>query len=141
MLALAAAVLLDRAERIQSLLVVIVGLTVVAAAIAAFGGLKDPGRRQESFLGEHNLATLSAFAIAFGLFALVTDGESSGGCRSWRGIFGAIGITLRRVVLGSARPLPRRRRGAARRALAHAGASACAAWRRCSSAPGSRPAR
>ena len=93
-LALAAAVLLDRAERMPSLLVVIVGLTVVAAAIAAFGGLKDPGRRQESFLGEHNLATLSAFAIAFGLFALVTGRRELGRLPLLAGIFGAIGITF-----------------------------------------------
>jgi hypothetical protein len=93
-LTLAAAVLIDRAARLAPLLVVITAMTVVAAAIAAFGGLKDPGRRQESFLGEHNLATLSAFALAFGLFVLVTRRRELGRVPLLAGVFGAVGITF-----------------------------------------------
>ena len=93
-LALAAAVLIDRAARLVPVIVVITVMTVAAAAIAAFGGLKDPGRRQESFLGEHNLATLSTFALAFGLVALVTGRRELGRLPLLAGVFGAVGITF-----------------------------------------------
>ena len=93
-LAFAAAVLLDRAARFEPLLVLLTAMTVVAASIAAFGGLKDPGRRQESFLGEHNLATLSGFAIAFGLFSLATGRRELGRLPLVALVFGAVGITF-----------------------------------------------
>ena len=93
-LALGAGVLLDRAARFEPLLVLLTAMTVVAASIAAFGGLKDPGRRQESFLGEHNLATLSGFAIAFGLFSLATGRRELGRLPLVALVFGAVGITF-----------------------------------------------
>jgi len=93
-LALAAGLLLDRAARFEPLLVLLTAMTVVAASIAAFGGLKDPGRRQESFLGEHNLATLSGFAIAFGLFSLATGRRELGRLPLVALVFGAVGITF-----------------------------------------------
>lgn len=93
-LAFAAGVLLDRASRFEPLLVLLTAMTVVAASIAAFGGLKDPGRRQESFLGEHNLATLAGFAIAFGLFWVVTGRRELGRVPLVALVFGAIGITF-----------------------------------------------
>jgi hypothetical protein len=93
-LALAAAVLINRPERLAPLIVVLVGMTVAASAQATIGGLNDPGRRQESFLGEHDLATLSTFALAIGLIALATGRRELGWIPLIGGIFGAAGVTF-----------------------------------------------
>jgi O-antigen ligase len=91
-LTLAAAVLIDRAERLAPLVVVLVGITVAASLVATVGGLNDPGRRQESFLGEHALATVSTFALAVGLVALVAGRGDLGRLPLIGGLFGAAGI-------------------------------------------------
>jgi hypothetical protein len=93
-LALAAAVLVDRAERMAPLVLVLIGMTVAASLQATIGGLNDPGRRQESFLGEHDLATLSTFALAIALIALVAGRSDLGWLPLVGGLFGAAGITF-----------------------------------------------
>jgi O-Antigen ligase len=68
-LALATAVLVDRRERLWLLVGTLLLVTVAAVGVAFVGFLQDPGGRQASFLGEHDLAALSSMSLGVGLAA------------------------------------------------------------------------
>jgi len=91
-LTLAAAVLVDRPERLNALMLVILAMVVAAAGIATIGGLHDPGRRQESFLGEHSLALVSTYALVLALVAIVGGRAGFGRLVIVAGVFGSAGI-------------------------------------------------
>lgn len=93
-LTLAAAIVLDRAARLRVLVAVLVALTVAAVAFGIVGFAQVPGRRQSSFLGEHDLATLSTIALAVWLITLVTGKSHLGRLPLVAGVTGAVGITL-----------------------------------------------
>ena len=93
-LSVAVWMLLDRAEKLVPLLVVIVGMTVAAAVPAVIGGLNDPGRRQESFIGEHDLALLGTLALCVAFAALVAGRGELGRLPLVAGVFGAAGVTF-----------------------------------------------
>jgi len=93
-LTLAAAVLVDRPERLNALLLVILAMVVAAAGIATIGGLQDPGRRQESFLGEHSLALVSTYALVLALVAIVGGRAGFGRLVIVAGVFGSAGIVF-----------------------------------------------
>jgi O-antigen ligase len=93
-LTLAGAVLLDRSERLVALLALVTAMTVAAVAWALVGFARNPGDRQASFLGEHDLAALSTLALALGLIALVSGRRELGRLPLVAGIAGALGVTL-----------------------------------------------
>jgi hypothetical protein len=69
-------------------------MTVAAVAWALVGFARDPGARQPSFLGEHDLAALSTLALALGLIALVVGRGELGRLPLVAGLAGGLGVVL-----------------------------------------------
>jgi hypothetical protein len=69
-LLVASVVLIDTADRLWVLTLLIVAVTAAAVAWALVGFAQHPGRRQASFLGEHDLAALATASLVVGLAAL-----------------------------------------------------------------------
>lgn len=96
-------------RRLQLWLLVgaLVAFTVAAVAYgvlaffdAPFVESRFPGRRQPSFLGEHDLAALSTMTLAVGLATLFTPRHSLGRLPLVAGVAGAIGVVLGAAVAG-----------------------------------------
>ena len=83
----------DSTERLWLVVGVFTLMTIAAAVWAIVGFVQDPGSRQASFLGEHDLAALSTVAIVVGLGALNAH-HRLGRLPVAAGIAGAVGITL-----------------------------------------------
>ncbi|MGH3072901.1 MAG: O-antigen ligase family protein [Gaiellaceae bacterium] len=66
-LTLGAAAFLETRERLQSLIVVVVGFATVAVGWGFIGFLTSDRGRQGSFMGEHDMAALATLAAAVGL--------------------------------------------------------------------------
>ncbi len=86
---------------------VLVAFTVVAVGYgllgffdAPFVDAPFPGRRQPSFLGEHDLAALSTMTLALGLAALFTPSHGLGRLPLVAGVAGAIGVVLGAALAG-----------------------------------------
>ena len=93
-LTVAAALVLDRPERLLPLTLVIVAMTVAVAGVATIGGLNDPGRRQESFLGEHPMALLCTYSLVLAFLAWLGRDVRLGRLPLLAGVFGAAGIVF-----------------------------------------------
>ncbi len=93
-LGLAAVVLLTDVERLWLLVGAVVAIDAVAVAWAIVGFAGDPGKRQASFMGEHDLAALSTMVLAFGLARLYSRDERLGRLPLAAGVIGAAGVTL-----------------------------------------------
>lgn len=93
-LGLGAVVFVRRRAHLRLLAGVVSAMTVVAVAWALVGFAQNPGERQGSFLGEHDLAALSTMSLTFALAALFAPGSR----RSWLtvagGVAGALGVAL-----------------------------------------------
>ncbi len=74
-LTLATALLVRRTEHLWLLVATLLAMTLLAVVVAAAGFLTDPGKRQGSFMGEHDLAALSSVSLAIGLAAVFADGR------------------------------------------------------------------
>ena len=106
-LALGFVLFVRRRLQLWLLIGVLVGFTVVAVAYgllaffdAPFVESRFPGRRQPSFLGEHDLAALATMSLAFGLAALYSPRHQLGRLPLVAGIAGAIGVILGAAVAG-----------------------------------------
>jgi hypothetical protein len=86
-------VLVDSVERLWAVLGVFVLVTVGAVLWAIVGFAQEPGDRQASFLGEHDLAAVSTAALVLGLAAL-HGRHRLGRLPLVAGVAGGIGITL-----------------------------------------------
>jgi len=93
LLGLATVVLVERREQLWLLVATLAGVTLVAVGVAFVGFLGDPGARQASFLGEHDLAALSTMVAAVGLAAIAVR-ERPGGFAWGACLLGALGVTL-----------------------------------------------
>ena len=80
--------------------VVAVGYGLLAFLDAPFVESEFPGRRQPSFLGEHDLAALSTMMLALGLAALYTPLHRLGRLPLVAGIAGAVGVVLGAALAG-----------------------------------------
>jgi hypothetical protein len=94
-----AVVLVDTTERLWVVVATLTLMTVAAVSWAIVGFVQDPGARQASFLGEHDLAALSTVALVVGLGALHAH-HRLGWLPAVAGIAGAVGITLGAAVAG-----------------------------------------
>lgn len=93
-LTLGAAAFLHARERLQALIVVIVGFYAIATAWAAAEFLVEGGGRQASFLGEHDLAALATMVVVVGLaYSYTRDGRPPALVLIGLGA-GALGIVL-----------------------------------------------
>src|SRR5215207_9158344 len=106
-LALGFVLFVRRRLQLWVLVGVLVAFTVVAVAYgllaffdAPFVEARFPGRRQPSFLGEHDLAALSTMTLAVALAALFTPRHRLGRLPLVAGIAGAIGVVLGAAVAG-----------------------------------------
>ena len=90
---LGVAVLVERRDQLELVVVTLVAVTVVAVAIGVVEFVADPGARQGAFLGEHDLAALSSLSLALGLGSLYAR-QSLGRLPLVAGVTGAIGIVL-----------------------------------------------
>jgi len=79
---------------------VAVAYGVLAFFDAPFVESRFPGRRQPSFLGEHDLAALSTMTLALGLAALFTPRHYLGRLPLVAAVTGAIGVVLGAAVAG-----------------------------------------
>lgn len=86
-------VLVDSVERLWAVVGVFVTLTTGAVLWGIVGFVQEPGDRQASFLGEHDLAAVSTAALLIGLAALHAR-HRLGRLPVVAGIAGGIGITL-----------------------------------------------
>lgn len=80
--------------------VVAVGYGLLAFFDAPFVESRFPGRRQPSFLGEHDLAALSTMTLAVALAALFAPRHRLGRLPLVAGIAGGIGVVLGAAVAG-----------------------------------------
>lgn len=80
--------------------IVAVGYGLLAFFDAPFVESRFPGRRQPSFLGEHDLAALSTMSLALGLAALFTRNHRLGRLPLVAGAAGAVGVVLGAAVAG-----------------------------------------
>ena len=80
--------------------VVAVGYGLLAFLDAPFVESEFPGRRQPSFLGEHDLAALSTMMLALGLAALYTPFHRLGRLPLVAGVAGAAGVVLGAALAG-----------------------------------------
>jgi hypothetical protein len=106
-LALGFVLFVRRRLQLWLLIGVLVAFTAVAVAYgvlaffdAPFVESRFPGRRQPSFLGEHDLAALSTMTLALGLAALFTPRHYLGRLPLVAGVTGAIGVVLGAAVAG-----------------------------------------
>jgi len=106
-LALGFVLFVRRRLQLWLLVGVLVAFTVVAVAYgllaffdAPFVEARFPGRRQPSFLGEHDLAALSTMTLAVALAALFTPRHRLGRLPLVAGIAGALGVVLGAAVAG-----------------------------------------
>ena len=93
-LTLAAAVLIDSAERLEALAVLLLGLCVAAAIWAVVQFVRDGVGRQPSFLGEHDMAALGTMAIVVGLAGLYADRGRPNRLTLTALIAGGVAVTL-----------------------------------------------
>jgi O-antigen ligase len=96
-LALGAVAFVTGRDRLQALLVVLVGFAAVAAGWGLVGFLTADRGRQASFMGEHDLAALATMVFAVGLARLHAR-------RGWPGPLALVGIAggVTGIVLGAA---------------------------------------
>jgi O-antigen ligase len=106
-LALGLVLFVRRRLQLWLLVAVLVAFTAVAVVygVLAFFGApfvesRFPGRRQPSFLGEHDLAALATMALAVGLAALFAPGHRLGRLPLVATVAGAIGVVLGAAVAG-----------------------------------------
>ena len=106
-LALGFVLFVRRRLQLWLLVGVLVAFTAVAVAYgllaffdAPFVESRFPGRRQPSFLGEHDLAALSTMTLAVALATLFTPQHRLGRLPLVAGIAGAIGVVLGAAVAG-----------------------------------------
>jgi hypothetical protein len=92
-LAVATAVLVERREQLWLLVGTLLLVTVAAVGVAFVGFLGDPGGRQASFLGEHDLAALSSMSLGVGLAAAYARGRLDRLALAVV-VVGALGVTL-----------------------------------------------
>jgi len=93
-LAVAPVVLVRSRERLWCVVVLLVGFTVVAVVVALDGFAENPGTRQASFLGEHDLAALATTSLAVALAALFAPKGAYRRVTLVAGIAGSLGIVL-----------------------------------------------
>jgi hypothetical protein len=93
-LGVAAAVLVDGPRRLVAVLWLVGGASVAATLVGLVGFARDPGTRQESFLGEHDLAALSTMALALALAALFARPSGLGRLPLVAGVAGGLGVIL-----------------------------------------------
>lgn len=86
-------VLIDSADRLWVVALLIVVVTTAAVAWALVGFAQHPGRRQASFLGEHDLAAISTACLVIWLAALYVGGRRDR-LPLVAGVVGALGIVL-----------------------------------------------
>src|ERR687897_499089 len=106
-LALGFVLFVRRRLQLWVLVGVLVAFTVVAVPYgllaffdAPFVESRFPGRRQPSFLGEHDLAALSTMMLALAVAALFTPHHRLGRLPLVAGVAGAIGVVLGAAVAG-----------------------------------------
>jgi O-antigen ligase len=106
-LALGFVLFVRRRLQLWLLVGVLVAFTFLAVAYgllaffdAPFVESRFPGRRQPSFLGEHDLAALSTMTLAVALAALFTPRHRLGRLPLVAGVAGAIGVVLGAAVAG-----------------------------------------
>lgn len=106
-LALGFVLFVRRRLQLWLLIGVLVAFTVGSVAYgllaffdAPFVESRFPGRRQPSFLGEHDLAALSTMTLALGLAALFTPAHRLRRLPLVAGIAGAVGVVLGAAVAG-----------------------------------------
>jgi O-antigen ligase len=99
-LTLGAAAFVDRREKLQALLVVVVGFATVAVAWGAVGFLTADRGRQASFIGEHDLSALATMALAVGLARLHARRGSPGPFALVGLAAGVVGVVLSASLAG-----------------------------------------
>ena len=106
-LALGFVLFVRRRLQLWLLVGVLVAFTVAAVAYgvlaffnAPFVESRFPGRRQPSFLGEHDLAALATMTLAVALAALFAPNHRLGRLPLVAGVAGAIGVVLGAAVAG-----------------------------------------
>jgi uncharacterized membrane protein YedE/YeeE len=106
-LALGFVLFVRRRLQLWLLVGVLVAFTVVAVGYGLLGFFdapfvesRFPGRRQPSFLGEHDLAALSTMTLAVGLAVLFTPNHRLGRLPLVAAIAGAVGVVLGAAVAG-----------------------------------------
>ena len=106
-LALGFVLFVRRRLQLWLLVGVLVAFTVVAVTYgllaffdAPFVESRFPGRRQPSFLGEHDLAALATMMLALAVAALFTPHHRLGRLPLVAGVAGAIGVVLGAAVAG-----------------------------------------
>lgn len=93
-LTLGAAAFVDRLERLQALIAVVVGFATVAVSWGIVGFLTADQGRQGSFVGEHDLAAVATMALAIGLVRLHA-GRGNPGLVALAGLLtGVVGVVL-----------------------------------------------
>lgn len=106
-LALGFVLFVRRRLQLWAMVGVLVAFTVVAVAYgllqffdAPFVDAAFPGRRQPSFLGEHDLAALATMSLAVGLAALFVPRHPLGRLPLVAGVAGGTGVVLGAAVAG-----------------------------------------
>ena len=107
LLALGAVLFVRRRIQLWLLVALLTAVTVAATAYAAlayfdvppFAG-EFPGRRQPSFLGEHDFAALSAMTLSFGIAALYAPAHRLGRLPLVALVAGAVGLVLSAPLAG-----------------------------------------
>jgi hypothetical protein len=89
----ASIVLIDTVDRLWVVTLVLVAVTMAAVVWGLVGFARDPGSRQASFVGEHDLAALSTACLVVGLAALHSRHRLSR-LPLVAGIVGCVGIML-----------------------------------------------
>jgi len=88
-----AVILIDSTDRLWVVALVLVAVTAVAVVWAIVGFVHHPGKRQASFLGEHDLAALATTSLVIWLASLYADFRRDR-LPLVAGIVGALGIAL-----------------------------------------------
>jgi hypothetical protein len=105
-LGLGTVLFVQRRAQLWLLVALLVGMTAAAAAYGLFGFFDLPpvggagGKRQPSFLGEHDLAALGTMALAFGLAALYAPGHRLGKLPLVAIVSGSVAVTLGAAIAG-----------------------------------------
>jgi O-Antigen ligase len=93
-LALGTVVFVQRRPHLRLLAGVVVAFTVAAVGWGLVEFARDPGERQGSFLGEHDLAALSTMSLTLALATLFVPGARRGPLTVAAGAAGALGVVL-----------------------------------------------